>query len=357
MNTEVKMYDLIIYIGRFQPFHNAHRQTINKASDMAQDVLVMVGSASTARSPKNPWTYDERRTMINDMPFDTWSNVGVAPINDNTYNDAMWIQDVGATVDEFVWDNFGCKTSDLKIGVIGHDKDHSSFYLNFFPQWEYIGVPAFPTRGETIDATKIRNLMFGADYHFIKGVVPVKVFDMIERFSQTDDFTRLQKEWVDTKSYIDSWKVAPYAPTFVTVDSVVVQSGHVLLVQRGGELGYGLWAMAGGFIDPMEKLRDASVRELREETKLKVPKVILEKSISDKDTEVFDNPSRSARGRTITHCFMFLLDDAQKLPKVKGSDDAMDAKWFSFSDFAKMENQMFEDHYHIVKHMLAKIGT
>ena len=71
---------------------------------------------------------------------------------------------------------------------------------------------------------------------------------------------------------------------------------------------------------PGERLLDACIRELREETKIKVPGPILKGSI--KRQSVYDDPYRSARGRTLTHGFYIELEPSAELPKVKGSDDA-----------------------------------
>ena len=92
------------------------------------------------------------------------------------------------------------------------------------------------------------------------------------------------------------------------------------------------------------------VRELREETGLKVPEKVLRGSIIARD--VFDDPSRSTRGRTITHAFYFKLDDSAELPRVKGGDDAVKAKWISLADFEEMQSVMYEDHFAIMKNML-----
>lgn len=343
-----KPYDLIVYIGRFQPFHDAHEKTIIEASNIAKTVLVLVGSKNSPRTTKNPFTYDERVRMIKDTVDNRVHDIRVDGIPDYKYDDSAWIRKVGETVDSVAED-----VGAAKIAVIGHDKDSSSFYLNYFPQWEFRPMPAFPMKGETIDATKIRKLMFTQDFAFIKGVVSKKTNEFITDFTLTEEYRMLLREWKYIEDYKKAWSVAPYPPTFNTVDAVVVQSGHILLVKRGGFPGYGQWATPGGFLDPSERIEDAVIRELREETRLKVPEKVLKGSIVTK--EVFDDPSRSLRGRTITHAFLIHLDDSEKLPKVKGSDDAIEAVWFSFAEFAKMQEVMYEDHWFIVNHLLNNI--
>ena len=37
-----KKFDLVIYIGRFQPVHIAHQKTIEHGFDLADNVLVLV---------------------------------------------------------------------------------------------------------------------------------------------------------------------------------------------------------------------------------------------------------------------------------------------------------------------------
>ena len=141
--------------------------------------------------------------------------------------------------------------------------------------------------------------------------------------------------------------ICSYPPTFVTTDAVVVQSGHILLIQRKAAPGKGLWALPGGFLNPRELIVDGILRELHEETKLKVPKPVLRGSITKR--EVFDDPGRSERGRIITHAALIQLPPGE-LPSVKGSDDARKAKWMPIADLR--EDVMFEDHYHIINHML-----
>ena len=351
-------YDLVVYIGRFQPDHNGHQATRKHASTLSDNILMLIGSASGPRTTRNPWNYDERKDAILEASPSLEANLYFKPLFDYAYNDNKWIQQVGEAVDATVA-QIKSKEDELfrklkkggkfSVAVIGHDKDHSSYYLNYFPQWDYIDMPAYPSDEETIDSTRIRQLMFSNQVSFTDGVVPT---DQVRKFTHSVAFAQLQREWISNEEYKDSWKGTPHEVNFTTVDAVVEQSGHVLLIQRGQMPGYGLWAMPGGHLGTTEKIIDGIIRELREETKLKVPEKVLRGSITHRD--VFDDVNRSLRGRTITHVAHFQLDDSVALPKVKGNDDAMDAQWFSLAEFDRMQGVMFEDHFSIIKNMLAR---
>ena len=109
-----------------------------------------------------------------------------------------------------------------------------------------------------------------------------------------------------------------------------------------------MWALPGGFLDAHETLAAACIRELREETKIEVDEAALIESI--RLSEVFDDPARSARGRTITHAHLIDLSHLGELPQVEGGDDAHRAQWFPLGNIRR--NQLFEDHYAILQAML-----
>ena len=133
----------------------------------------------------------------------------------------------------------------------------------------------------------------------------------------------------------------------MTVDAVVVQSGHILLVKRGDMPGKGQLALPGGFLNQNETMLDGAIRELKEETKIKVPVPVLKGSI--KESKTFDAPNRSSRGRTITQAFFIDLGVGE-LPKVKGADDAEKAFWVPFNEVK--QEKMFEDHFHIIDNFI-----
>jgi len=363
MNTQQKKYDLIVYIGRFQPFHIGHQETLKKADYLADNVLVLIGSANGPRTTKNPWTYDERAEAI--KANGRILNLHVEDINDISYNDNAWIEQVGAkvnaikqkiTLNKFNTSNISvtdAETIDLNVAFIGHDKDKSSYYLNYFKHYDFIEMQAYPAKDDQIDSTAIRQLMFSNQASFTDNVIPGQAYgNQVRKFIKTDAFYRLQREWDSEQNEKRKWEVAPYNVNFNTVDAVVEQSGHVLLIQRGQMPGKGLWAMPGGFLETTEVVLDGVIRELREETMLKVPEKVLRGSIRAED--YFDDPNRSLRGRTITFTYLFKLDDAADLPKVKGNDDAADARWVPLAEFEQMQSVMFEDHYSIIKNMLGR---
>ena len=353
-----KKYDLIVYIGRFQPAHNAHIGNIFTAIEQSDYQLILIGSAFKARDVKNPFTWKERADMIGNAVSafsksnDPLKNIIYSPLRDHLYSDGAWLAEVQHKVKEVV--RTYIKRDKPRIGIIGHLKDETTYYLNMFPQWELINVP-----DQTgIDSTRIRDLFFNGRDSWVKSyrkeashVTNQYVIKFLDDFMDNNpqEYSRICKEKEHIRLYKNAWSVAPYPPTFVTADAVVIQSGHVLMVKRGAAPGEGLWALPGGFVNQFETVEDACIRELREETKLKVPAPVLKGSIAAQ--HVFDHPLRSSRGRTITHAFFIVLKDGE-LPPVKGSDDAKSAKWIPLSDLEEMEDKIFEDHWHIVKYFV-----
>ena len=348
-----QQYDYLVFIGRFEPFHNGHAAVARHALGKAAKVIFLVGSADTPRTVKNPFTVAERAVMIQAALADSAERLIVRPLRDHLYNESQWIANVQRSVAEAVRADGG--SAQACIGLIGMDKDASSYYLREFPQWPLVDV----NHTATLSATELRKFLFEAnqiDSHgglmLIRANVPAPVFDMLEAFRKSSPaFKQLVAEYQFIEQYRAAWADAPYAPTFVTTDAVVVHSGHVLLVRRRAEPGRGLWALPGGFVGQHETLLDACLRELREETRLKVPLAVLKGSI--KGERVFDHPDRSARGRTITHAFHFDFP-AGELPQVRGGDDADKARWIPVSEALEMSPQLFEDHLHILEYFLGR---
>ena len=349
-----KEFDVLVFIGRFSPFHLGHKAVIDAALESAKEVIVVVGSSFAARNTRNPFTFEERKEMIESVYKDEFNYTGsqgriktprvkVVPVSDYPYDDNKWV----AAVQNVVNGALSWSADPVRIGLIGHEKDGTSYYLKIFPTWGNVSVPNV----DGINATDIRERLFNKDALFEKALdilpdVDPRVAIYIAEFSTTKPFMTLIKEFKMIRKYKEAWKAAPFPPTFMTVDAVVVQSGHILLVKRGDMPGKGLWALPGGFLNQDEKMLDGAIRELKEETKIKVPVPVLKGSI--KSSHTFDAPNRSQRGRTITQAFFIDLGFDSKLPKVKGSDDAEKAFWVPLDEVVRNRDKFFEDHVAIV---------
>lgn len=339
------MSKVSVVIGRFQPFHNGHLDLVNQALDKADRVIILVGSCKQPRTIKNPFTFEERKGMILQV-FKNDNRITVLPTLDYAYNDNLWISEIQKTV-------YDATNKGDEVSIVGYEKDQSSWYLHAFPNWKYVSVGAYlaDAGGTTIDATKLRKLWFTKDIAYASGVIPPEVYTKMVSFANTEEFTTLVDEFNFITSYKKAWEAAPYAPTFMTVDAVLLQGGHVLLVKRKASPGKGLWALPGGFLNQDETTRQACIRELREETRVKVPVPVLNGSITHE--KLFDKPDRSLRGRTLTQAYLIELNTGDhKLPSVKGSDDAEEAKWFPIAEISNMSELMFEDHHSIVTTMI-----
>jgi len=335
-------YQYGIYIGRFQPFHLGHLRTLNLALEKAEQVILILGSHRVAADTRNPWRSQERIAMIqNCLTPETLQQIHFLTVRDWLYSDNLWLAAVQQQVLEIT-------EGSNSVVILGHRKDASSYYLNLFPQWDYLETGHY----QDLNSTQIRAAYFEGKETDYLDKIPQAIAHYLQTFQKSERYTALCDEYQFLQAYKQAWATAPYPPTFVTTDAVVVQAGHVLVVRRKAKPGLGLIALPGGFIQQDETLIEGMLRELKEETRLKVPLPVLRGSIVE--NHVFDAPGRSLRGRTITHAYFIQLPGGE-LPAVKGGDDAQKAWWMSLADLYAQEEQIYEDHFQIIQHFVSKV--
>jgi bifunctional NMN adenylyltransferase/nudix hydrolase len=381
--------DVIVYIGRFSPFHLGHAHVLKESIKRKPKLIIMlVGSAGLSRSLKNPFTFEERKDMINDYLDNqtedevidrvTRTMVRVVASRDFPYNDTLWQRNVQRLVKATIAESKLFRPGEKPvIRLTGSDRDHTTWYLQSFPQWvderaSYMVEPYLQNGSLNVSATDVRAWLFrqpadiipmptiaemvkdfGAalvigrkkvlsfvenllmnflaepdpDLTHIPDTLPETTLRFLERFKKTDKYQMLVATYKFVRDYRRRACIYPYPPIYQTVDVVIVQSGHVLTVVRGHEPGKGLWALPGGFVNQNERLRDAAIREAIEETGIrlaegknwrKITEDILRGSI--RKMHVLDMPGRSERGRTISHLFYIRLDDTKPLPVIQGSN-------------------------------------
>lgn len=338
------MVDVIVYIGRFQPPTLAHLEIIKKAQSLAKKVVVIAGSAKKARSVRNPWTAQERIEMLRSVKEIDHEKVVVATMQDSNYDFSWWL----AEVEKIVKQNTNSNNS---IGIIGHKKDDTGYYLNYFTKWKFVELPKLYNG---LSATQIREKLF--ENNCISHV-PDEVDAWISNWIVNNDaiYSVLKEEYRCIKKHKDMWKTMPFTTVFVTTDAIVICKENILLIQRGNNPGKCLYAMPGGFLRQTEFIIDCAVRELKKKTEIDVDINTLKKSLSL--VKVFDDTCRDQMGRSITHVHLFNLE-LNELPNIKPSDDVCDARWMSIKNLDALQDKFFGDHYQIIKNVLkSRLGN
>lgn len=132
----------------------------------------------------------------------------------------------------------------------------------------------------------------------------------------------------------------------VATDAVVFSGSgdglRVLLIKRKNDPYKGMWALPGGFVEDDEELEAAAIRELEEETGLKVDAM--------EQLYTFGKVGRDTRGRTVTVTYYTVLPEADT--SVKGADDAEHAEWVAVKDITALAF----DHGEMLEMSLKRIG-
>ena len=132
-----------------------------------------------------------------------------------------------------------------------------------------------------------------------------------------------------------------YPRPAVTADCIVITKeadAKVLLIQRGDDPYKGCWAFPGGFMNMDETTEQCAIRELEEETGMKVTGL--------HQIGAYSKVDRDPRGRTVTVAYLVVID--KPLPVI-GQDDAAQAKWWPLSSIP----QLAFDHAEIMADAIA----
>lgn len=311
-----------VLIGRFQvpEMHEGHRFLVREMLEKCDRVLILFGSANRTRSVKNPFTYQERKAAA----LKLFPTILTAPINDYLYSDSQWMADVAATIED-------CReglcheyeTGDVEVVLYGHHKDGND-YLRWFPQYQYVNINS----DIDISGTEVRNSFS----HLLPENVQA---DMAYFAKERKTFSRYPY---------------PGSLNICCGDAVVECLGHILLIKRKFTPGAGNWALPGGHKNTDETFLQCALRELKEETNIRIPEPVLLGSI--KSTRLFDSPKRSSGIPKLTLAVHLVVkpNPDGSLPRANGSDDAAETSWVPIADVLN-KLKLHDDHGDIISEM------
>ena len=114
-----------LFIGRFQPFHNAHLLDIKEILKECDEVVIAIGSSQEKNTSENPFSYRQRKGMITEvLKKNKIKNFTIYPVPD-LYNDKKWVDYIKKNLPKYdyvysgnLW-TLGCfKRHDSKVKKI-----------------------------------------------------------------------------------------------------------------------------------------------------------------------------------------------------------------------------------------------
>lgn len=335
-------YDLAVYVARLQPVLGLHLAQLRHALTQAPECMLVVAGARQALSPRNPLTLEQRVAMLwQELREDERRRIHLMAARDS-YDTASW--------------------SDAVLNTARAAAPLASRYAVLYePDSREPALPwAQPISFEDASAadTPVLDPLFdaaepAAQLTALAPVLAPQGPAALMAWVRSSAFATLAREWHALRAMRAEWAGAPYPPVFVTVDVLVQCVDQVLLIRRGREPGKDLYALPGGFIEVTETLAASALRELAEETGLKLNAPELRGAL--RGSAVFDAPFRSQRGRVITHAYHFDLGPMTP-PAIRAGDDAAAAFWLPLNELALHENQFHDDHFLIIDHFLQVAG-
>ncbi|MFX1451492.1 MAG: NUDIX hydrolase [Promethearchaeota archaeon] len=111
------------------------------------------------------------------------------------------------------------------------------------------------------------------------------------------------------------------------VGTVLIWDGKILLIQRAAEPDKGLWSIPGGLIEFGETAEEAAIREVFEETRIKV----IEVKFVDAVTKVIWDEE----DKVLYHFAIFDYMSSSFEGEAQAQDDALNARWVKYEDVPK----------------------
>jgi 8-oxo-dGTP diphosphatase len=138
---------------------------------------------------------------------------------------------------------------------------------------------------------------------------------------------------------------------FVGIGAIIIADARVVLVKRAHPPIQGQWSIPGGVLEVGELVRDAAVREAREETGLIVEPGDL---LGVYDRVLYDHALHDNEKRVQYH---YVLIDFLCRPvggELRAASDAAEVRWFTRQELPALN--LAEDTQDVIKKGFAKLG-
>jgi bifunctional NMN adenylyltransferase/nudix hydrolase len=264
---------LSVVIGRFQtPYlHCGHKELFDEAKKYSNRILVLIGVSSATGTDRNPLSYEQRREMI-DTSIAKDIMLVFKPLYDFPLSHKDWSNQVDELIEE-------CGDKEVII-FGGRDNSIEGYYSGKHKTRIIKGL----TQNS---ATKLRKQIASQQAIYGHAARSAVIHHIENR----------------------------YPIVYSTVDIVVYrQEDFKALVGKKGDK----YCFVGGFVDPSDTtLKYAAIRELEEETGIKVTK----NSVNYIDSiKIDDERYKGCKDSIMTHVFTTIHNHLPDLSKIKDKE-------------------------------------
>lgn len=159
----MRKYSVALFIGRFQPFHNGHLYSLEKCLEIADKVVLAVGSSQESGTESNPWGYKLRKQMVcevvrNNGWMERVERICSCPDNPS---DAVWLREIKKRAGKF----------DVVVS-------NNEWTLKVMKEAGYEVVQSGLFKRDELEGVKIRELMKKGDESWEERV-PVEVVELV----------------------------------------------------------------------------------------------------------------------------------------------------------------------------------
>jgi 8-oxo-dGTP diphosphatase len=133
----------------------------------------------------------------------------------------------------------------------------------------------------------------------------------------------------------------------VGVGAIIIEDAHVVLVKRLHPPLQAEWSIPGGVLEVGELVREAAIREAREETGLTVDPAEL--------LGVYDRILRNPENRVQYHYVLIDFLCRRVAGDLAAASDAAEVRWFTRDELPAL--RLAEDTLDVIRKGFAKLGT
>jgi bifunctional NMN adenylyltransferase/nudix hydrolase len=329
---------LAIVIGRFQPLHLGHMSLIDKAQKEADKVLILIGSSRQLPDYKNPFSHEERLTLIQDV-YSASTDLIIRPLPDAPSDDE-WISNVIGEV-------LSIEEDPTEVLLLTHEKDEDFYRTTFlFPVETVKDVP--------ISATIIRHAWYQDTLWTVDAFIDSRVLEFLKTHKDLD---RLSMEYEDTEGMCEiKTQGHPFGNPMEPVSfAAIIQGGKLLVGRRGGSRGRGQLGLAGGYVQNDETTMDGCIREVKEELGVDLASLILSNDAQCLAQAVEENMN-DLGSRTLGINYLFVLKPDLELEITIDGEETTEFQWLPLDSVLQDKELLFYNHSLILKRLLSKVG-